>query len=62
VKPRGRTAEMQLFGNGKKGAEVSQFHPGMISRDESVVSESILDPHAWRAFNDQGISTHPREN
>jgi hypothetical protein len=32
VKPRGRAAEVQLFGNGEKGAEVSQLHPGMISR------------------------------
>jgi hypothetical protein len=45
---------MQLFGNGEKGAEVSQLHPGMISRDESVVTEAILDPYAWRAFNNEG--------
>ena len=34
VEPRGRPAEMQLFGNGEKGAEVAQLHPGMISRNE----------------------------
>ena len=31
VKPSGRAAEMQLLGHGDKGAEVSQFHPGIIS-------------------------------
>jgi hypothetical protein len=34
VKPRGRAAEMQLLGHREKGAEVSQLHLGMISRDE----------------------------
>jgi hypothetical protein len=34
VKPRGRAAEMQLLGHSEKGAEVSQLHPGIISRDE----------------------------
>jgi hypothetical protein len=52
VKPRGRPAEMQLFGNGEKGAEVSQLHPGMISRDELVVSESILDAEASRVLDE----------
>jgi hypothetical protein len=39
VKPRGRTAEVQLLGHGEEGAEMSQLHRGMISPDEGVVSE-----------------------
>jgi hypothetical protein len=51
---------MQLLGHGEKGAEVSQLHPGMISREELVVSESILDASAWRAFPDEGMSASNR--
>jgi hypothetical protein len=35
VKPRGGAAEMQLLGDSEKGAEVSQLHPGIISREIS---------------------------
>ena len=47
VKPRGRTTEMQLFGNGEKGAEVSQLHPRndisrRISRDQIDIGPARL--------------------
>jgi hypothetical protein len=56
VKACGSPTEMQLLRHSEKRPEVSQLHAGMISRNELVVSESILDGHACRTLNEGGRS------